>query len=94
MHTMPPVELLEKTHAFPCPYVFKVIGRPEQGLVARAVAAVRLELTLEVDPPYHVRETPGGAYVSITLEPVVANAEQVLAVYRRLTKLVGLVMLL
>jgi putative lipoic acid-binding regulatory protein len=73
--------------------MFKVIGRTDDGFVARTVAAVREELAAEVDPPFRTRETPGGRHVSVTLEPPMATAEQVLSVYRRLLKLAGLVVL-
>jgi putative lipoic acid-binding regulatory protein len=74
--------------------MFKVIGRVENGFMARVVAAVREELAEEVDPPYKVRGTAGGRHVSITLEPQIQSARQVLAVYRRIQKMPGLVMLM
>ncbi len=93
MTQLPSIELLENTHTFPGPYMFKVIGRVENGFAARVVAAVREELAAEFDPPFRTRETAGGRHVSITLEPTVATAQQVLAVYRRVRKLAGLVVL-
>ena len=51
MGGLPSVELLEAHHAFPGPYMFKAIGRTENGFVARTVAAVREELAEPVDPP-------------------------------------------
>jgi putative lipoic acid-binding regulatory protein len=92
--SLPTFDLLEKTHAFPCPYVFKVIGKADQGFLARVVAAVREALLIEVDPPYRVRAAVGGRHLSVTLEPVVQSAQQVVAIYRRLGVLDGLVMLL
>ena len=56
MESMPPLELLEKTHQFPGPYMFKAIGRVENGFAARVVAAVREELGDSVDPPFKVRD--------------------------------------
>lgn len=91
---MPPIELLEKSHQFPGPYMFKVIGKVENGFVARVVAAVRTELAEELDPPYHFRSSTGGRHVSVTLEPVVQTAAQVLAIYHRLKQMAGLVLLL
>ena len=44
MPTLPPADLLQATHRFPCPYMFKAIGRVEGGFAARIVAAVRDEL--------------------------------------------------
>lgn len=94
MTEMPSLELLEKTHQFPGPYMFKVIGRVENGFVARVVAAVREELAEPLDPPFTCRESHGGRHVSVTLEPTVQTAHQVLAVYRRVRQMAGLVMVL
>jgi putative lipoic acid-binding regulatory protein len=91
---LPSIELLERTHVFPGPYMFKIIGRVEDGFVARAVAGVRDALAAPTDPPYRVRETAGGRHVSVTLEPTVQTASQVLAVYRRVRTLTGLVLVL
>jgi putative lipoic acid-binding regulatory protein len=85
------LELLENTHHFPCPYMFKVIGRVDNGFVARVVAAVRDELSHEADPPFKFRQSAGGRHVSVTLEPMVQTGRQVLAVYRRLQQTLGLV---
>jgi putative lipoic acid-binding regulatory protein len=74
--------------------MFKVIGRgDDEGFVARVVAAVREELEHESDPPYRVRAATGGRHVAVTLEPTVQTGRQVLAVYRRIRKLTGLVLL-
>ena len=94
MEHLPSIELLESTHVFPGRYMFKIIGRVEDGFVARVVAGVREELEAPTDPPYRVRETAGGRHVSVTLEPNVESASQVLAVYRRLRLLTGLVLIL
>jgi putative lipoic acid-binding regulatory protein len=91
--SLPIFDLLDKTHAFPCPYLFKIIGKADQAFLARVVAAVREELLIEVDPPYRVREAVGGRHLSVTFEPVVQSAQQVVAIYRRLGIIDGLVML-
>jgi putative lipoic acid-binding regulatory protein len=91
---MPSIDLLEKTHQFPGPYLFKVIGRVENGFMARVVAAVRQELAVTTDPPYTFREAVGGRHIAVTLEPTVQSVHQVLAIYRRLRRTDGLVMLL
>jgi putative lipoic acid-binding regulatory protein len=93
MGELPTIALLESTHTFPGPYIFKVIGKTDLGFVARTVAAVREELGEDADPPYRVRESVGGRHTAVTLEPVVQTARQVLAIYRRLRRTVGLVML-
>jgi putative lipoic acid-binding regulatory protein len=91
--SLPTLDLLEQTHAFPCPYLFKIIGKPDRGFLARVVAVVREELTEEADPPFRVREAIGGRHLSVTIEPFVQSADQVLAIYRRLGGLEGLVMM-
>lgn len=87
---LPSIELLESTHQFPCPYMFKVIGAVDRGFVARVVASVRDELGESIDPPYSMRTTSGGRHVAVTLEPTIQTAQQVLAVYRRLQATAGL----
>lgn len=94
MSAQPAIELLESTHSFPGPYMFKVIGRNEDEFVARVLAAARAELVADADLPYTLRETTGGRHISVTLEPTVQTVHQVLAIYQRLRVLVGLVMLL
>jgi putative lipoic acid-binding regulatory protein len=93
MSVLPSIELLESGHVFPGPYMFKLIGKTENGFVGRAVAAVRDALEAPVDPPYRVRETAGGRHVSVTVVADVQTAEEVLAVYRRVHQLAGLVVL-
>jgi putative lipoic acid-binding regulatory protein len=84
------IELLEKTHVFPCPYMFKLIGNQDQGFVARVVAAVREGLQADRDPPYTTRATADGKHVAVSLEPVVYSPHQILAVYDRVRGLEGL----
>jgi putative lipoic acid-binding regulatory protein len=74
--------------------MFKVIGRPDDGFVARVIAAVREELAFEYDPPFRLRKSAGGRHISITLEPHIQTGQQVLAVYRRLQVTEGLVLLM
>ena len=90
---LPSIELLEATHEFPGPYIFKAIGRVENGFAARVVAAVREELADATDPPFKLREAVGGRHVSVTVVPTVQSGSQVLAVYRRIRTIAGLVML-
>ncbi len=94
MNQLPSIELLEFTHEFPCQYIFKVIGKAEDGFVSRVVAAVREQLNRDADPVYRFRETSGGRHVSITLEPFFQSAEEVMSVYGCLQGITGLVMLL
>jgi len=94
MTNLPSIELLQKTHQFPGPYMFKVIGKVEDGFAARVVAAVREVLADTMDPPFRLREAVGGRHVSVTLEPTVQTAQQVLAVYQRIRRMTGLVMIM
>jgi putative lipoic acid-binding regulatory protein len=91
--SLPTIDLLERAHAFPCQYLFKFIGKADQGLLARVIAVVREELAFETDPPFRVREAVGGRHMSITLEPTVQSAQQVLAIYRRIGTLDGVIMM-
>lgn len=91
--SLPSLELLERAHDFPCPYLFKIIGKSDQAFLARVVTIVREELRMEIDPPYQVRESVGGRHFSVTLEPLVQSPQQVIAIYQRLGVLEGLVML-
>jgi putative lipoic acid-binding regulatory protein len=92
MSQMPALDLLESTHRFPCAYIFKVIGRVDDGFAARVVAAVRDVLAQSVDPPFSCRHTAGGRHVAVTLTPIVQTGHQVLAVYQRIQQTRGLVM--
>lgn len=89
---LPPLELIESTHYFPGPYMFKVIGRGEEGFAARVVAAVRAGLGTMTDCPYRLQHTPNGRYVSVTLEPELERAADVLEIYRRFRELPGVLM--
>lgn len=92
--SFPSVEILESQHDFPCPYVFKVIGKSDGRFTGRVISCVRDELQLELDPPYTLRNTKNGKHVSITLEPECEDAQKVLAIYSRLSGLDGVVMLM
>lgn len=92
--SLPSVEMLESRHSFPGPFIFKVIGSAEENFLARVVSAVRHELNMETDPQYSMRSTKTGAHIAITLEPECESAQQVLAVYSRLSGMDGVVMLL
>ena len=93
MGDLPAIEILEANHSFPGRYTFKAIGKVEKGFTARVVAAVREELANDIDPPFHTRETGGGRHVSVTIEPVVFSARQVIAIYARIRTIEGLVIL-
>lgn len=88
------LELLNQLHQFPTAVLIKVIGTNHPTFVANVVAAVRIEVALEIDLQCTTRETPNGRHVAVTLEPQMRDAEQVLAVYECLRKIEGVVMLL
>jgi putative lipoic acid-binding regulatory protein len=94
MDRLPAIELLEATHAFPCPYMFKVIGLTDENFVGRVLHAVRSQLAEDAEPPFSTRKTAGGRHVSVTIEPTLDSADHVLAIYRELSDLDGLVLML
>lgn len=94
MDNLPTIELLESTHTFPCAYTFKVIGLAEENFVGRVVQSVRGELPGDNEPPFSSRRTAAGRHVSVTIEPTLDDASQVLDIYRSLSELEGLVLLL
>lgn len=91
---LPPLELLQKTHKFPGPYLFKVVGDVASHFESRVVAAVREELQLPSDPAHTSRESASGQHCAVTIEVICDSAEQVLRVYHRLSTLPGLVLML
>ena len=87
------IELLNATHAFPCPFEFKVIGNASDQFVTLVIETI-VSVTLVADPPHSTRTTPGGRHISVTAEPTIHQAEHVLEIYDRLKTLEGVVMLL
>lgn len=76
--------LLDEQTAFPAPYVFKFI--------------VPLDRVPELEalfPDYETsyRASAKGNYVSLTMQPVMASAEAVVAVYQRAAEVEGVIML-
>jgi putative lipoic acid-binding regulatory protein len=94
MSNLPPRELLDEMHTFPGRFVFKAIGKTEDDFAARVVSVVRMVLAQDFDPPFELRETPGGRHVSVTVEPWVESSEQVINVFDAIRQLEGLVMLM
>lgn len=94
MDREPALNLLESQHAFPGKFLFKVIGRTDDQFVERVVATVRLALEHDFDSPWELKETANGRHVSVTIEPWVESAEQVLVVYDSVRQLEGVVMLM
>jgi putative lipoic acid-binding regulatory protein len=86
--------LLDETHEFPCAFMVKVIGVAHEEFVQRVVLAVRQTQQLDEDPPFRYRHTPNGRHVAVTLEPRVNSALEVLAIYREIRRLDGVVMMM
>lgn len=87
-------ELLNATHVFPGRYMFKAIGPNHDDFIDAVLRAVRLVLKHDFDPPYSLNASVGGRHVSITVEPCVDTARDVLDVYARLRTVDGLLLLL
>lgn len=88
------LELLLATHNFPGPYMFKVIGKDVAGFQARVMLAMREALKIDQDPPFRTQSTSSGRHVSITLEPHVFSAEEVITVYKFLKQTEGVMMVM
>ena len=91
---MPSIELLETTHKFPCIFTFKAIGLTTDCFVGRVLAAVKQELGEDAEPSFSSRKTAGGKHTSVTVEPLVQSAQQVIAIYHQIHEVKGLVMMM
>ena len=89
------IAALEKHHEFPTAYMLKVIAFSTPDLVERVSQAACNVLELEHEAlDLRVRDSKNSRYASVTLEPVVQDAAQVLALYQELKKLAGLISLI
>lgn len=88
------LELLNATHTFPCDFTIKVIGQAEDDFVMRVVDAVQAVISAGAEIPNKTRMTPNGKHVSVTLEPRLSSAEEVLLIYDQLKSVSGVVMTL
>ena len=89
------IAALEKHHEFPAAYMFKVIAFSTPDLAERVSQAALMALELESDAlDLRVRDSKNSRYASVTLEPMVQDAAQVLALYQELKKLEGLIALI
>jgi len=87
-------EVLEQRHTFPGPYLFKIMGHPEDQFLERVLATVRTELKLSDEPEYQLKHTSTGRYVSISVEPQVSTVDDVLSLYEVLGRVPGVKFLL
>jgi uncharacterized protein len=93
MEYQPSLELLEATHEFPGPFMFKVVGFDEDNFTGRVLASVRACLPEEVEPAFSVRRTASGKHACVTIEPTVERAADVITIYRKLKDVAGVTML-
>lgn len=92
--SLPPVELLNDTHAFPGTYTFKVIGECDPFFPGRVAGAVQEEMKWNKEPAFSVRKSETGKHQSVTLEIEMKSAEEVHVVYKRLLNVPGVLLLL
>ena len=88
------IDLLNATHEFPCDFTIKVIGQAKDDFVMRVVDAVQAVTSAGSEIPRKTRQTPNGKHVSVTLEPRLSSAEEVLLVYDQVRSVPGVVMML
>lgn len=92
--SMPPRELLESTHTFPCRYIFKSIGPNSQEFVdatrSCAVAVTGSDASVEVT----YRVSSAGNHGSVTMHVHVEDADQILLIYKGLSGVPGVRMLM
>ena len=94
MDNRPSIDLLESNHTFPGIYQIKAIGMSDDDFEARVIETVRSELSTPSDLTHVVKATPGGRHVSLTLDVLVQNADQVRTIYDKLKDLKGVTLLL
>lgn len=88
------LDKLNAVHAFPCSYVFKVIGENSPEFITRVVQAV---VNVMGDPSNFelaTRESSGGKHLSVTVTVEVREAETVLSIYDMLRVVDGVRFLL
>ena len=93
MDNRPSVDLLESNHTFPGVYKIKAIGMSDDNFEARVIETVRSELAEPSDLTHVVKSTPGGRHISLTMDVLVQNADQVRAIYAKLKDLQGVTLL-
>lgn len=91
---LPPLELLESVHEFPCVYSFKIIATNDEALLKNIVLAIQTILKLENTPQYSTRISKSGKHASLTLDIMLQKAQEVHLVYEELLKIPGILMLL
>lgn len=77
-------EQLEEAHAFPGPYTFKFIVKPEQQQLVEGLVE---------DAEIKLKPSSGSKYLSITMKALVKSSDQVLEIYRQAKKIDGIISL-
>lgn len=80
--------------SFPCRFPIKVMGPANADFEARAVAAVRRHVPDLGEGAVRRRDSRAGTYLSLTITVHASSREQLDAVYRALTALDGVLMVL
>jgi putative lipoic acid-binding regulatory protein len=88
------LELLRATHQFPGEYHLSVITLSEEQVFQDLRAAVQDGLDQPIDGAYERVPSRGGKYTSHRIKVPCASAEDVLALYARLSKVKGVVTML
>lgn len=78
------METLDEHHDWPCPYVFKFI-MPTTSLPTFEA--------LFPEEEYSLKESRSGKYTSVTMEPHVCSAEEVMKVYDLIVDIPGIMSL-
>jgi len=89
---LPPIDLLESTHIFPGPYLFKIVGTA--GVLTEAALVAALEPHAKGARVTGVKQSASGKHVSFTVEGRLVNAQAVHDALNALHKVEGVTMLL
>ena len=85
--------LLEEQHDFPGPYTFKIVGPNTEEWQQRVISSAS-DVLGNIKDMVGTKTSGGAHYVSLTIDAVVQDAEQVLAVYDVLKKIEDVKMLI
>jgi putative lipoic acid-binding regulatory protein len=79
--SLPPIALLEDTHAFPCAYTFKVFGPADVPMAERVERATATALTRAPRVESSCRPSGQGRWLCVTVAVEVHDAHEVHALY-------------
>lgn len=80
--------VFEETTKFPTKFMIKIVGMNEPTFVSDMLStvAVCLDQSVKQDFEYSLKETAGGKYVSLTINPLFATADELYATYAAIGK--------